>query len=941
MELQIEQPLFFILLIPVIGILYLYWKKNNVTPKPEKYTILALRSIIFICIIFALTIPHLLFPVNGVNTVFVVDQSESVKNQQGNMYEEIEQAISTMSTDDHYAIVTVGEEGKVSQTWSSREKGLVTNKVLDKTTFTNLEEGLQIASSLLSSNQNGRIVLLTDGNENIGDVIQQVALLNQQQIPVDVIPYTTSVPYDVAIDQFDIPSNLYLGEHADLSISLSSTVDTNSRIRITKDNETVIDEEVQVKQGTNAYTFNYAVESTGNHRFHAEIATDEDGIIENNIADAITTVKGNPTALLVEGDEGEGDNISTALQASNLQVDKTIPKLLPTKLAGLLDYETIIFSNVTATDITQDQMEIIESAVRDFGVGFVMTGGNKSYGLGGYFKTPIENLLPVEMDLKGKKELPSLGMIIVMDRSGSMSGHKIDLAKEAAARSVDLLRNTDTLGFIAFDDQPWQIIDTEPLHDKEEAIDKIRSITEGGGTEIFTSLQEAYSQLEPLELKRKHIILLTDGQSATNGDYSAVISQGLEHNVTLSTVAIGSDADRTLLEDLAEEGTGRFYDVQDASTIPSILSRETILTTRTYIEDEPFYPSYMEGTEWSHLFQNGVPEMNAYVATDPKDRAEIVLLSEKEDPVLARWKYGLGNTIAWTSDVRGEWSGAWPAWENWPTLWNEMITWSLPNYQQDVYDIKQTRDGRQVILSITSEDADLLPLEAEVVDEKGNEVEAQIRTTAPGAYEVTFSAETGVYYLQLSKMQEDQIIGSFQAGIVVPYSEEFELLHTNQTLINEIAAVGEGKVIDSPEDAFRSLDRNSFERQPISMVLLFIAFLIFFIEVAIRRFGIMSILHKIRTSRSEKAAKFDNKKQNMEQTYDRLKKSTNQTKTKHINQSLKEEDKVEQNKWGKEPSITPVMKPKTEKKQKEVDHPTEGSNDRMKRLLDAKNRKGK
>ncbi|WP_047985249.1 VWA domain-containing protein [Ornithinibacillus californiensis] len=937
MGFQIDEPLFLLLLIPVIAVSFLFWTSVSLQSMLEKRIILFLRLLIFSFIILALCGPFIKLPVQGVTTVFVVDHSESVRNQQQEMYGTIEKAIEGMNEKDSYAIVTVAEEAVVSQTISTREKGIISTNIVEKNAFTNLEDGLQVASSLLSSNSNGRIVLMTDGNENMGDVKRQVNLLNSQQIEVDVFPFQTSIERDVVLENFDVPNNLFHGEQTTINTTITSTIDTTTRLRISKNNETIIDEEIPVKQGTNVYSFDYLIESTGSHSFQAEISSPDDGIPQNNVSYAISNVQGTPSVLLVEGTPDEGRNIASVFEASGLIVDSSRPDLLPTTLTGILDYETIIFSNVSATDITQEQMDIIESAVKDFGIGFIMTGGNQSFGLGGYFKTPIEQILPVEMDLKGKKELPSLGMVIVLDRSGSMSGYKMDLAKEAAARSVELLREQDTLGFIAFDDQPWQIIETGPLANKEEAAEQIRSITEGGGTNIFPALEKAYEQLEPLNLKRKHIILLTDGHSATNFDYLELIGEGLENNITLSTVAIGSDADHALLEELAEEGTGRYYDVYDASTIPSILSRETILTTRTYIEDNPFYPTVIEGNEWNPIFSEGVPQMNVYVATDPKSRAESILISDKGDPVLIRWQYGLGNTIAWTSDILGTWSGDWPTWEKWPMLWNEMVSWSLPSYQQEMYHVQQKVNGKDITLTVTSENASLLPIQASVIDEKGNEIEAQIRPTAPGEHEITFQADTGIYYLQLARVEDEKITSTFQTGIVVPYSKEFELNVQNKLILTEITDLSSGIILEEPEDAFRELDNGKVEKRPIYSQLLLLAFLLFFIEIAVRRFGIISLFARLKQKQGNTAAKREVKKQQLNQTFDQLKTATtkrvsnNQLENKPINNPEVSQKKSKPNKEEKSKQ-EPLIKDNTEQ---------ESSQERMKRLLEAKNRKNK
>ncbi|CAM5198338.1 Putative glutamine amidotransferase OS=Ureibacillus acetophenoni OX=614649 GN=SAMN05877842_1257 PE=4 SV=1 [Ureibacillus acetophenoni] len=557
----------------------------------------------------------------------------------------------------------------------------------------------------------------------------------------------------------------------------------------------------------------------------------DDAILENNKLTSVTMVQSSPKLLIVN-DREEGSPIANALGPNSIDFDVISSTDLPNSLSSYLQYNAIIFDNIAGFKVGEAKMGVIEQAVKNFGVGFMMVGGESSFGLGGYYKTPIEQLLPVEMEVKGKHQLPSLGLVIVLDRSGSMQGAKIQLAKEAAARSVELLRDGDTLGFIAFDDRPWEVIETKPLENREEAVNTILSIPPGGGTEIYSSLEMAYKNLSDLDLQRKHIILLTDGQSATSNSYEELIEEGKGNNITLSTVAIGSDADANLLEDLSEMGSGRFYSVIDETTIPSILSRETAMITRTYIEDNPFYPIIYQADGWNRLFENGVPQMNAYIATTAKQTAMVIAESEKEDPVLAEWQYGLGRTIAFTSDSTGAWTGDWARWDEWTNFWQTAVSKLLPSYNETAYDIRHEANGSFVITDPTNKAAFL---DIAVVNEFGEELETQIEILSASRARVVVEADPGLVFFRLSDGSGE----IFQAGLTVPYSKEYEQNPPNDTLLTQITEKTGGKAlsIDEPSEVFREFTVKGSERQSITNWLIFISLLLFFIDITLRRFG--------------------------------------------------------------------------------------------------------
>jgi Ca-activated chloride channel homolog len=848
--LEVKFPLLLLLLIPVLYLVFLYVRKNK---KRELLLVAGLRTAIFTLLILALAVPQILLPVKGENVIFLVDRSDSVRNGDNAALDWIEKSVKSKDKEDAFSIVTMGKDAFLEKALAKQKLSVTEFNTKVDGSETDIESGIQFASSILPKDSAGRIVLLSDGNETIGSSKEGAKLLKNRKIELDSVLMERAIQADMSITDLEVPPSMYKGEEAQISLTIDSNSSKSAKVRISVNNQDVLTENVDVKEGKNVYRFSYKVEETGMTVFKAEIATENDTFIENNAMYSVSNVKGTPKVLVVQGKES--GVIDAILESSGLLVDVISPEKLPTVLSGYLQYQSIIFNNVPGTVISENQMNLMERAVKEFGTGFVMAGGDESFGLGGYFKTPIERLLPVDMDIKGKKEMPSLGLMIVLDRSGSMMGGKLELAKEAAARSVELLREEDTLGFIAFDDRPWVIVETGPLKNKKKTVEEILSITPGGGTEIYTSLEMAYQELEDLKLQRKHIILLTDGQSATSASYEDLIAAGKEKNITLSTVAIGSDADRGLLEDLALWGSGRFYDVIDASVIPSILSRETVMATRTYIEDNPFFPVMPENPDWSFLADGGVPQMNAYIATTPKQRASVPFMSEKEDPVLAEWQYGMGHTIAFTSDLSGKWSGDWPRWEKWPAFVSHMVTRTLPQYETEPYRVSLDKKEGSTIVSLEAVNGrgHTLPLETAVVSENGEQIATNTKLVAPGKYELSIPDSSGMYFLNVKQTDETGNVHVYQTGFTVPYSKEYILKGANKDLLKELVSMTGGKELSAEKDSFRPTVSQNYFKQPVSQWLILLAFLLFFVEITIRRFGTRRLLGSLQLKRVEPA----------------------------------------------------------------------------------------
>jgi Ca-activated chloride channel homolog len=770
--------------------------------------------------------------------LFVVDRSVSIAGASNTADKWMTESLKGRQANQSVGMYSFAETFRTDVQMTDADVAVPALSKMETDDATDIAKAIDVAAAVAKKTIATRIVLLSDGLETIGSVEELLPKYNGGRVTIDTVLLERPGNADASISIFDTPRTAYEGEKQLLQVEVDSSTRTAGELVIYQNDKEIMKELVALEPGKNTFSFRTSATGSGLLKYEAKLIVPDDSFLENNRMLSVTMMEHSPRVLIVQT-ERNPSVIPTLLDKSAMQVDVIDAKSLPESLSGYLGYGAIIFDNVPGHIVGEHKMTVIEQAVKNFGTGFMMVGGEESFGLGGYFKSPIERLLPVEMEVKGKEQLPSLGLVIVLDRSGSMAGSKIVLAREAAARSVELLRDDDTFGFTAFDDQIWEVIPVGPLGDKKEAMEQILSVPAAGGTNIFPGVEKAYEDLAELKLQRKHIILLTDGQSPMPPDYEEIIEEGRKNNITLSTVAIGSDADWGLLESLSEYGGGRFYDVIDESTVPAILTRETSMLTRTYIEDNPFYMTLGSVPEWTSLFTDGMPQMNAYIATTAKSTATIVGESHKEDPVLAEWMYGLGRTVAFTSDSTGKWTGDFARWDSYPEFWNTAVARLLPSYEEVPYIITHERGGSY---TVTDSSRKAAFLDIAVVDEDGQDVPFLSEPLAPGKMRITLDAKPGLVFFGVT----DDKGGLFEAGISVPYSEEYKPAAPDKALMSKIAERTGGKVLESPEEAFRNHPYKSGEKVLIAEWLILIAMVLFFIDITLRRFGMFRGIGKKR-----------------------------------------------------------------------------------------------
>jgi len=692
---------------------------------------------------------------------------------------------------------------------------------------TNIAKALDTAWGIFPTGYSKRLVLISDGNETKGDALKatlrgQTHLASSapdgsektDQTPFDVQIYTRPLhPSDepeVLVERIDSPTQVKQGEPFNLEVVIHSNHDDVAEVRLFRNKFEIAKQQVSVKTGTSRINFTQTCSESGMFTYDAVCRTTQDTLYDNNHALGLIVVSGKPKVLLIEENEQQARYLARALEEEDIIVDVRNGLGVPNQLSDLQNYEHLILSDVPATRMSRAQMEMIRSYVQDLGGGIMMLGGENSFGLGGYYKTPIEEILPVRTDTEKKKETPSMAMVLVIDKSGSMGGVKIELAKEAAKAAVELLGRRDQVAVIAFDGSPHWVAEMHSASDKFYLIDRISSLSAGGGTSIYPALQQAYSALADTSARLKHVILLSDGHSQPGAFYEVVSSMRSE-SITVSTVGIGSGADVNLLTNISNWGGGRFYFTQDAYSIPQIFAKETVTASKSAIIDEPFVPQLIKSSQMlKGIDFETAPFLLGYVSAKPKPTAEVFLVSDRGEPVLASWQYGLGKAAAFTSDAKGRWAADWLEWKGFSKFWAQVVRdtmrkSSLSNFRADVKVDKGIAHLTADAMSDSGEFLNELENKVTLIKPDLKKTELNLSQTAPGRYETTFPVpDVGSYFVNILQQSQGEIVNRQVTGTVVSYPEEYLLTTANESLLNKLANLSDGVFNPSPEAIFQT-----------------------------------------------------------------------------------------------------------------------------------------
>ncbi len=851
MTLITPHALILLLTLPVIW--YVGWPVQRFR-RVRDITSLLMRTLIVVLLVLALGGARISGPAGRQAVIFLLDRSDSVGTlSEAEQLAFVQSALGARSPEDDWALVAFGADALVEQSFGALSDPRPLQSGVNRG-GTDIARALQMALSLFPADATRRIVLLSDGQQTAGDALSKARLAAAAGIEIDTVPYYRATGPDLRLSDLQAPARLTEGQEFDIQLAVEADAPTPATVRIFADGRLIDEQAVDLSAGETRYSVTQIADSSGFLSFSAQVeaATDADRFIQNNQLASFSQVIGPPRLLLVTAQPEEVLHLLPALEQVGLTLDVTTPEALPASAPGLpllAGYRSVIMANVPASWLLLGQMQMLDRYIGDLGGGLVYIGGPDSYAPGGYFRTPLEEVLPLDTQITDQQRLPQLTIAYLIDRSGSMAVAtdgpipNIELAKEAIIRSMEFLQPTDRAAVASFDTEGAWLAELQPVLDRRALQEQVAALRAGGGTDILAGLNLAARDIVSEPSERKHIILLTDGGASPDGLVELTGQLYDQHGVTTSVIAIGDATIVPFLEDMAAAGGGNYHVVQRVEQIPTIFTLETVLATRSYITETPFTPIISA----SSPIMDGItsaPPLRGYVASSPKETASVVLVGPEPfyDPLLATWQYGLGRVAAFTSDASARWAADWVGWDQYPRFWNQLVRWTMTEGARDQLETRVLMDGSRARVIVDARDADGsfwndLSFTANLLAPDGQSTAASLRQAAPGQYEVDFTPDQeGAYFVTITGAGPDGDRFSDVSGWVMRYSQEYALTGTNTELLSTISQITGGRDLSSdPAAAFRPGLNARSSSTPIWPLLLVIALLLLPLDIAVRR----------------------------------------------------------------------------------------------------------
>jgi uncharacterized membrane protein len=775
---------------------------------------LVARLILLGLFIVAIAEPRAVRKDKGLSIIFVVDASASIREEaRTDAIRYVLEVASKKPEKDQVGLVFFGRSAAVElppgPILPYDDKNTVMNVQIDYD-GTDISKALSLAAAMLPKDKNGRIVLISDGVETEGNLTAALDDLKAKGIPVDVMPVNYSYENEVWLEHLELPRSVKIGEEYNATVILSSLKKGKGKLTLMQNGQPFFSEEVEFVEGKNRYEVPIRLPQAGYYEYQANIEVADvknaDGKItqvldfkkENNKAVSHLYLKGKGRVLVVTdpgGDPRDFGRLAEAMRNVGRELEVQSASEFAHNPAALQMYDCIIFANVPAAAFDAVQLDALHEAVFAQGSGFLMVGGPNSYGPGGYNKTPVERALPVSMDLSQKKILPKGALAIVLHTCEFPQGNT--WGKNIAKQAIKVLNERDEVCILAqdFGGKDYFVAKLTPAGDFEELSKKIAVAELGDMMSFAPTMQMALNELKASDASAKHVIIISDGDPQPPSP--ALLQSYIDNKISISTVSVFPHGGTTgnevqLMTNIAKMTGGRHYLPQNPNQLPSIFIKEATTLRRSAIQNITFTPTVsvtskiLEGID-------ALPPLRGYVLTTPKERSLTILEGPEEeevDPVLSTWRYGLGASAAWTSDLSPNWAADWVEWRKYDAFVKQLITFISRVDDGGKLHVRTFASGGQGIVVIDDYGAKdtFLAMEGSVKDSRGIDKPMAIKQVGPNRYEGRFPLTgEGTYNITAVAAGSGGVVQHVQDRFVMPYSQEYLRFRSNPIVLQSIA----------------------------------------------------------------------------------------------------------------------------------------------------------
>ena len=622
---------------------------------------LMLKAASFAAIVLALAEPVIRMPETKMAAVILVDTSTSITREDLAHASSVVTQIERHKRGNWMKVVPFASETRALLPQEVSDGVRLIRTSGDAANGTNFQAALTDSIAAIPSGHMPRIVLISDGNANEGSAARAIAELVRLQIPVDTLALAGRTNTGLQLQSLSMPREAYAGEQIPIDVSLESPEASHGTIEVVAEGKSLGKNPIELERGTNVFRVHARVKSTGATSISGRIAAGRLGELPFEQAIQLRRAK---VLYLSEDPAGTETNLMQAFGKASFDVTRDA-SLFDKSLS---DIQLIVLNNLDLSAFSAQQKVHLEEYVKAGG-GLLLIGGERQLYKADKQMDALDRVLPAK--LAPPKTPQGTSVALIIDKSSSMEGRKIELARFSAIGVVDHLRPVDTIGVLIFDNSYQWAVPMRRAEDKSLIKRLISGITPDGGTQIAPALAEAYRKVLVSKASNKHIVLLTDGISE-EGDSVEMAKEALEHHVTISTVGLGQDVNRTYLEKVAEASGGRSYFLNEPQGLEQILLKDVQDYSGTTTVEKPLTPMIERQAEiLDGVAMNTAPALKGYARFTAKPTAETILSidQDRRDPLYLRWQYGLGRAAVFTSDAKSRWAESWVTWPGFDTFW--------------------------------------------------------------------------------------------------------------------------------------------------------------------------------------------------------------------------------------------------------------------------------